>query len=179
MVLHKAVLTIGGKEFHLEKNISISTGVRTGFLVGGSGSTLMSVVTSFLDDGNPLNASGEQRSGMFIDLGGGVRMVQIEAHSYEGNANPFGGSGGADPWTQADELVHAIETTQIDSRGTATLEYGEYSSGGKYGPIPVVIEEPTVQLDAERGQIAEFSLTCLKAADLTDIDFSDAISQPF
>lgn len=176
MVMHKARLTIGGNTFTFEKNITITTGVRTGFLVGGGGSTLMSVVTDFLDDGQ-LNASGAQRSGLFIDLGGGVRMVQIEADTYQSNDNPFGGSGGADPWTQADELVHAIETTQIDSRGTATLEYGEY--GEKYAAMPVVIEEPTVELDANEGQIARISLTCLKAADLQDISVSDAISRTF
>ena len=177
MVLHKARLTIGGETFEFEKNISITTGVRTGFLVGGSGSTLTSVVTSFLDDGNPFNGSGEQRAGLFLDLGGGVRTVQIESQTFMGNDDQFGGEGGADEWAQADELMHAIETTQIDSRGTATLEYGKY--GDEYPAMSVIIEEPTVTLDTENYGIAEFSLTCIKAQDLQDVFESDAISQPF
>lgn len=163
-----AELTIGGDEFHLKKNIEITTGVRTGFLVGGSGSTANHVFHDLVDDEDFLNNSTSEgmRAGVHIDEGGGVRMVQIEFQTYEGNSDQFGNATGEDVFTQADELIHTIETTEIDSRFPATLEYSTYEDGHR-GPIDVVFEEPMMTLSTDKFGIAEGSLTCLKTANLS------------
>lgn len=41
----------------------------------------------------------------------------------------------------ANELGHQLANTRIDSTAPATVEHGEYSEGGRYGPVSVTIQE--------------------------------------
>lgn len=194
--LQKAVLTVDADvdgdgaaetgEFHMAGNLEVTPGLRTGYLVGGRGSTVNSILSSTLGDGSNV------RQGFYLDLGGGAHTVDIQFRGWEGATDQsgtpvqWGNEGvddtptkadatGADPITQIDVLMRYLTRAEIDSRSPATLEYGEYSSGGLYSAMNVVVEGPNFTRSAQDGSWFDGSLTCIRAADLNDA--LDAIKQ--
>ena len=171
---NNAKITIGGQTFEIkygsENNPATFTdGVRTGFLTQGH-STSLSLATDFLDDFQLNSSNNNQRAGFFLDGGGGVRYWTFEVYLAEGlSGYQWGGYAGADAITQKDVFMHAVESTRSDSFHPATLETGEYSSGGLFSPVSVVLEEPTLQVQTGMENAATGTITCLKAADVDEL----------
>lgn len=180
MTLQKAILTIeadvdgdGSTEtgkFHMQGNAEISPGLRTGYLVGGRGSTANAVFDSLLGDGE------SRQQGVFLGFGGGTRIYEIKFRGWQGSDLQWGNTGnggtaadatGEDPLTQIDVLLEYLSTADLDSRNPATLEYGEHYVDGRFEPDTVVPEQPTFTRSAEDGQWFDGSMTLLSAADLT------------
>jgi hypothetical protein len=166
--------------FEMAGNLEIVPGIRTGFLIGGRGSTVNSVVSSLLGDGQ------SARKGIYLDLGGGARQVDINFWGWEGardqDGNPlqWGNTGntdsptqadatGADPITQIDCLMQYLTVAEIDSRNPATLEYGEHHDDGLYDPLDVVVEGPQMTRAAEDGSWFVGQLTTLEAVDVDQV----------
>lgn len=171
--------------FELAGNLEIVPGLRTGFLIGGRGSSANAVVADLLGEGE------SNRQGFYLDLGGGVRQIQVNFWGWEGAQADIDGDGtaedlqwgntgntgsatatdatGADPLTQIDVLMEYLATGEIDSRSPATLEYGEHHSGGLYDELNVVIEGPQFTRSAQDGQWFTGQMTLLEAVDAEQV----------
>lgn len=183
MTLQRAELTLsadvdndGTQEdgvFVLEDDITIQPQVRTGFLIGGRGSEANSIIQD--------NAGGgtSSRAGLYLDLGGGQHVIEIEFSKWEGAPQQWGNTGddteltqgdatGADPITQMGVLMRYLTVGTYDSVQPATLEYGEYSDSGLYSPLDVVIEGPQVRRSAEDGSWIDGTLTCIETVDVNE-----------
>ena len=193
MTLQYARLTVDGSPggqsatgiFEFAGNLEIVPGLRTGFLIGGRGSTFNAVVAETLRD------QDSNRQGVYLDLGGGTRSVAINFLGWKGAQVDLDGDGsteplqwgdtgndsqvtvtdatGADPITQMDVLMEYLVTAEIDSRSPATLEYGEHHDGGLYDPLNVVIEGPQLTRAAEDGSWFTGQMTFLEAVDADQI----------
>lgn len=163
--------------FRMVGDLQLNPFIRTGFLIGGRGSTINSITQEQL-------GKESNRKGIYLDLGGGVHGYDIDFRGWEGaidadgNAVQWGNTGddtevtigdatGADPLTQMDVLFHYLLVGEYDSRGGATFEAGEFSESGLYDPLDVTIEAPQVIRSAEDGSWFDGSLTVLS---LTRID---------
>jgi len=160
-------------EFHMRGDLVVKPSIRTGFLVGGRGSTVNSVVSN--------TTGGEQsgREGYRLDLGGGARIVEIEFTGWEGSDDQWGNTGdgtevtvgdatGASAVTQMEVLMEYLNVGEYDSRNPATLEYGEHHPDGIYSAIDVVLEGPQTRKTAEDGEWFQGTLTCISVQSLED-----------
>lgn len=197
MTLQQATLTIqadadgdGSAEtgvFEMAGNLEVTPSIRTGYIIGGRGSTFNAVISNLVADGE------SKRQGFFLDLGGGARAIEINFRGWKGAIDENGNNlqwgndssqtktqasaTGQDPLTQIDVLMRYLTVGEIDSRNPATLEYGEYSSSGLYSSLGVVIEGPTMTRAAEDGSWFDGSMTCIEAADVRNVwDLSDTQS---
>lgn len=157
--------------FDMGVDVETTTTFRTGYLVGGRGSTANAVFGDLVGDGE------SQYQGVFLGFGGGVKVVEVTFRNYKGSTHQWGNTGnggtkadatGEDAITQADVLSKYIEAADLDSRGPATLEHGEYSKSGRYSPDKVALEQPSFKRNWEEdGNWFSGTLTCPLAADLT------------
>jgi hypothetical protein len=187
LVLDADVDGDGSKEsgrFVMAGNITIETAGRTGYLIGGRGSSINAVIQDATSDGE------SNRRGFFEDLGGGAFTVAINFNGWEGaqlddgtdvqwgdDPNPgktVASATGEHPLTQIAVFNKYYQTGTFDSRNPATLEYGEHHADGLYSALSVVIEEPglTWHPPSEGGQDAGTytgQLTCIAAAQADDL----------
>lgn len=164
----RASLTIGSNTYDLVLTESISLEQRTGYIVGGGGSTAWNYVGGLVGDDQSM------REGIHVDLGGGATTITIEFNQWtgaqdgSGDSLSWGGYINAEPARQMSVLMHDIETTTIDSENPATLEYLEWSDGGLYEPRDVVLEQPNITNVAEDASWVSGSITCISTADLSE-----------
>ena len=135
--------------FDLSAGIEISPRVRTGDLIGGSGSQAAAVLNYVTDT--------DARTGFNLDLGGGATVVDVSFRGFEGSTGQWGdGSGnaaadatGENVFRQVSVLFQYLRTGTFDSRSPATLAWGEYSASGVYDPLDVSPEEPQLTFAAD------------------------------
>ncbi|WP_338417006.1 hypothetical protein [Halobacterium salinarum] len=166
---------------------TLAPSIRTGYVVGGRGSTVNAVLGNLAGDGN-----NSKRKGIYLDAGGGTMTYELNWRTWEGARNPddqplqWGdnpdpsvhtqtSATGATALDQLECLLYWLEQTTVDSENTATLEYGQHHSNGLYDPVDVVFEEPTIRDVAEDGSWVSGSLTLVSAANLSQIQ--DAASR--
>lgn len=172
--LQGVILRAGGKTFALRGEAEITAGIRTGFILDGSGSTWTSYFSEILNSFPGVDVG--LREGIHLDLGGGESMVEVEATGWMGSDLSWGGAAGAEPLTQMSVLQKTLRDTQIDSFRPATLEWGEFSAPGQHSPLNVVVESPRVTYDAERPGIIDVSFIALETASF-DNDFIDSVTR--
>lgn len=192
MLADRAILTlpagdIGGPdgvvtgEFQLAGNLEITPSFRTGYIIGGSGSAINTVIQQFVGEGEARNGQG-----FFLDLGSGAHVIECAFRGWRGaqdaNGNPLQWGNTGDPSTKTYEdttgeiplsqincLEQYLRSIKIDSASPATLEYGEYSPSGMYEPLDVVLEGPTFTSAAEDGAWFDGTLTMIEAAAIEDV----------
>lgn len=171
--------------FVLTKDIRLSHHTRTGFILGGSGSTLVDIVTDIYEglDLGDVPSDGNNQGG-FLDLGGGSHAVEVEAVVSAGSDDQWGtGDGGdldmtgAHPVHQMQLLDRVLQLAEIDSRGpddnypdghTGTLEVGLYEGdSGVFQALNVAVEEPQLTFDAtQSSSTATVNINFIEAFDL-------------
>lgn len=108
-----------------------------------------------------------------LGAGAGRHVITIDAIQYVGSDDEWGDTDPGDSAvTKRDTLDHALNTVRIssDSGNLATLEVGEYSSGGKFDPLPVVMLETQLGVAAtESASFVDVNLQMLEGADVQDI----------
>lgn len=192
--LNRAVLTIeadadgdGTAEtgvFEMGGNLTVRPQIRTGFLIEDRGSTINSVIASWVDDYGAADGETSKRRGFYVDLGGGQFTWDIEFRGWEGSVDDEGNSlqwgddpapsrtqtsaTGEPPMTQISVLMRYINNAEIDSRGPATLEVAEFSTNGLYDPLDVILEGPQTTARASEPDGFDGRMTCIHAADLND-----------
>ncbi|MFD1512465.1 hypothetical protein [Halomarina rubra] len=170
--------------------LRIEQGTRTGFLVesgGGLTGSINSIVVDWWEEKQGEQLSGDgKRQGWYLDLGAGQHYAEISFRGFEGSDGQWGSSPdpavqtaasatGAHPTTQMQVLDRYLQICTVDSKSPATLHVGEYSDAGRYGPLEVVIEDPSFTYDVEEPSIYDGSITFLEAMTLGE--FYDAHEQ--
>ncbi|MUV59972.1 hypothetical protein [Halobacterium sp. CBA1126] len=160
---------------------SIAPSLRTGYVVGGRGSTVNAVLGQLAGDGED-----SKRKGVYLDAGGGTMMYNLELKKWEGASDEDGNllqwgdtpdpsvhtktsASGMDAYSQLECLTYWLEQSTIDSENPALLEYGQHYDDGVYDPVEVVFEEPQIRQVAEDGSHITGTLTLASAANLRDI----------
>lgn len=164
--------------FVLAGDLEIRPLIQPDFLVGGRGSTISSLGSEVIGDGTG-------RQGYYLDFGGGVAGAEIAFRSWEGasadidddgteedlqwgntgdpSTDTVGDTTGADPITQISTLYQYLIVGTVDSRNTATLSYGEFSSSGLYSPQNVVLANLDLSRVADDGSWFDGELTLYEA----------------
>jgi len=135
--------------FSLGTGIEISPQIRTGQLIGRTGSTIGAVADTFTGE------SG--RAGFQLDAGAGAFIVDVQFRGTEtpkgrwgdGSTNPEADAEGEGVFRQLSVLMRYLNRGTFDSRNAGTLEWGDYSASGAYGPLNVAPEEPQLTFSAE------------------------------
>lgn len=174
MPLDGLILSIGGQTFTF-KSCEVTSGVRTGYILDGSGSTWTAIFSDILGESNLFGEDFGFRQGIYLDLGGGEHIVELEATGWEGSNLPFGGVGGQDPSTQMNVLENVLVETQIDSVSPATIEFGEYSSGGMFSPLNVVVEGPRITRSQRSPSTFDIEMVFIETASFESGVFADAL----
>lgn len=165
--------------FELYGDVEVQQGVRTGYLIGGRGSSVNGIVQGTFDKGE------EKRRGVHLDLGGGQHTWQVKATGWkagqkaDGTPVQWGTSSdpskvsattatGAEAIVQQDVLNHFLSVGTYDSRGDARLRFGEHSDGtyaSSNGLMDdfknVAIESPQTTISAESKDKIDVSLTLI------------------
>ena len=164
-----------GVEFHIPlSNGRLEHVTRTGFVLDGVGSTLIDTLSDVFGEFTDADISGEgARAGVYTDLGGGQHVIRLETELTTGASYQWGdGSGtrwdatGEDVRTQMQLFDRVMQLVEIDSRPghKATLSVGEYSTGGDWDELRVVVEQPEEVIDYEReSSTGTFSATFIEA----------------
>lgn len=173
--LNGLILQTGGKTFAMKGNLEISAGVRTGFILDGSGSTWTALFSDWLNDIPGFDVG--MRQGIFLDLGGGEHIVEVEATGWTGSDLAWGGVSGADPITQLNVLEKTLVSTQIDSFSPATIEFGEFSSQGMYSPLNVVVEGPRMTHSTQKVGSVDVTMVFIETATFDTGAFLDALAR--
>lgn len=152
------------------ESVEPTIGIRTGYLIGGRGSTANAVLDDLLGDGE------SRQQGVFLGFGGGTRKYDLSFSGWEGSGDQWGDTGnggtasdatGEDPWTQIDVLIQYLSVASVDSTGLATLEYGEHHPNGRFDSVGVVPEQPQFTPPLDESSTFTGSMTLLSAANLT------------
>lgn len=92
--------------------------------------------------------SGSLKAQVFEGVGAGIRTWRVEFVQWEGNSDQWGGAAASDDViVKLQTLGHAIAHTRITSSAPAELQFGEYSTNGKYAPVDVVPGEVELPID--------------------------------
>lgn len=175
MTLQGAILTVDGDSFAMHGNISLSAGIRTGYILEGTGDTWTAIWKSLVE-ATDLPVDWEFREGIYLDLGGGAHVVEIEFKGWKGSNLAWGdGYSDADPITQLNVLEQKLVETQIDSFRPAILEYGEYSPSGMFEPLEVAVEGPRFTHSADDPSTFTGEMVCIAVAAINSEVFGDAL----
>jgi len=143
--------------FDLSTGVSITPGIRTGDLIGQTGSQAAALI-DYVSPGD------QGRAGYNLDVGGGAAFYRVEFRGFEGSSGRWGNGSSddvadaeaEDVWRQLSVWQRYLNRGEFDSRSPATFEWGDYSSSGAYDPIAVSVEEPAATFSAEE-QTSVFS----------------------
>lgn len=179
--------------FVLAGDLEISMNFRTGYVIGGRGAAINSVIQQYAGDGEAENGQG-----FFVDLGSGAHVIEINFRgwkgaevpaSYDSNDKPdswepaqWGNTGdassktyadttGAHPLSQINCLEQYLRHLKIDSASPASLQYGEFSPSGLYeDSLDVVLEGPQFTRTSDQPTPTfDGTLTMIEAAAIQDV----------
>ena len=167
--------------FEFTSNVSVTPQIRTGFLLGGAGSSINSVLSGLYEEatGEQLQGDGK-RQGFYLDLGAGEHAFEVRVDQYApGDTDQWGATAdtgvqdgtsatGGDAYRQAFVFDRYVTLSTPDSVTPATLHVGEYAANGAYAPLDVVIESPQLTVDTENPGTLTGSMTFLEAASFDD-----------
>lgn len=87
-----------------------------------------------------------------VGVGAGTRTFIVRFDSWEGDTSEWGGlTAGRHAAAKAQHLGDALASVRFSSDNTATLSYGEYSSGGDLSPLSVTLGEADLPYDTTEG----------------------------
>lgn len=126
-----------GDTFVGTKNLSVTTQQQPFYLLDGF-KTLRTL-------GELTNLTDNDTSQAFLGGGARVRIWQVEFEQFEGSSDTWGGANASDDAiVKANTLDQSLATAGIDGTNTATLKWGEFSSGGDYSAQDVVPGEISI-----------------------------------
>jgi hypothetical protein len=164
--LDRAILEVGGREFHMVGNVQVTQQMMIDYILEGFGSNVSAVLDQFFD--------GEgRRQGAYLDLGAGDSIFEFSfqgwkgAEDSDGNPVPWGGVSGADPLVQMQVFMDALRQTTTDSMNPARLQVGEYSPGGRLdSSLTVALQSPRMSHVAEEPHTFDGDLQCIECSNI-------------
>lgn len=144
----------------------------------GTSSQVSAIVGEFFDGSGSVDLGDTKRKTFAVDAGGGAHTVEIDCRAWEGSDGQWGATGDDSQVTAVDAtgapadrqlfvLDRALSVATVDSRTPATLSVGEYSQDGVYGPLDVLIEQPSGVYNTGRSvSDIDVSLVCVETINL-------------
>jgi hypothetical protein len=144
----------------------------------GTSSQVSALVGEYFDTGDSVELGDTKRKTFAVDAGGGAHQVEIDAVAWGGSDGQWGATGDDSQITAADAtgaaadrqlfvLDRALSVATVGSLNPATLEVGEYSEDGLYGPLDVLVEQPSVVYNTEQSTSSvDVSLVCVETINL-------------
>lgn len=163
-----------------EGRLTVSEGVRTGYLLQGSLSQLSALITDFIDEDEA------DRKGFYVDLGGGQHTFDIRFESPKDSEKPGGGlyqwgttaddsvlephsATGAGRITQLQVFSNFVRRGKTDSFTPGRFQFGQYhESGILEDEIAVGIESPSGRLVNDGSSRFEGSMTLIELRTLRE-----------
>lgn len=134
------------------------------------GQQALALYDQFVAGGGQSGRGDGLKQSTAIGSGAGQHVIKVNGIQYQDSDDAWGDTSSGDAAiTKRDELNQALNTVRISSDNVALLEAGEYSSGGEYDPLPVVVLQSSLGVSAtEDGVgIVTVSLELLEAADIS------------
>ena len=147
--------------FEFKSNVTSALETRTGRIGSGKLSQANAVFTEWVESQTDQEFAGTgKRQQVYLDLGAGEHVVEIDFQGFEGSTHQWGDTGnggsasdatGENVNRQMELLDRYLQVCEIDSRPghEATLEFGNYSEDGYYEPLVVAPEQPRVEFNTE------------------------------
>lgn len=113
-------------------------------------------------------SGGDLTEQVFQGAGSRIRRFQIDFAQWEGSTDSWGSAAADDDiMVKMQTLDNALASTRITSDNVATLEFGEYTSGGSFDSISVVPGEVTLPVNYEENtSVFRPTVNWLDAVDL-------------
>lgn len=165
--------------FHLVGNVSVTQEVQKSFVFDNTASGLIQLVSDIA------GFEIEQRKGLYLDIGAGQHIFEIEFRGWEGatdgdgNAVPWGDGSGTypadatqdEPLKQLQCFNRYLQFSTTDSFNPATLYVGEYADGtygtnGEFDPLKVAVQGPRNTHTAEDFSTFDGTFTALEVLQL-------------
>jgi hypothetical protein len=157
-----------GQVFRATQNTEITVSRNSSYLFNG-GRSALALFERFVGDGGADGVADGLDQSVYLGTGAASKTIRLRFTQSVGSGESWGTATAAgSAVTKRDALVRAVETQTISSEPgqTATLEWGEYSSGGKYAPKNVVIGDMDLPVDAtDEASSFTGTIECLEAAD--------------
>jgi len=105
-----------------------------------------------------------------IGPGSGRHVINVQGIQFRDSDDTWGDTDPGDrAITKRDELDRALNTVRISSDNVAIYEAGEYSSVGRFDPIPVVVLQSQLGISAtdDGTGVVTVSLELLESADIS------------
>lgn len=157
-------------KFHFAGDLRVTMRIERNYLLKTDGAELQfaSILLEAFDELsgstgiNVPNPGDSKHKTLAWNYGAGSAVVEIDFKGWTGSTERWGDTGddsqltagdatGEDAFTQLQVLYRWLSMTEVDSLTPATIEFGEYSSGGLYGPMSVLVEQPTFDFDTNEG----------------------------
>jgi len=107
----------------------------------------------------------------FVGSGSRVRTFTVEFVQFEGSTDSWGDAASSDDvLVKLNEFGNELANADVDSTNPATLEYGEYTSGGTHSALTVVPGEVTLPAEFGVEQSATTARPTIQWLDAADLD---------
>lgn len=164
--------------FVFPSDVRVEIETRTKQFFESSGET--AVILEWLADQAGVDLPGTGlRQTLAFDFGSGTHAVTLDFRSFTGSEYRWGDSGNGgtkgdasveDVFSQMSVLDRYIQTATLDSENPAILEVAEYSEEGRYGPLAVMPENPTLSFDSqEQSSTFDGSITWIETLSLEQV----------
>lgn len=159
-----------GDVFRVRKNVETTLDQQTQFLFNG-GTQALALYKQFVENGGQQDRADSLKQSATLGAGAGTRTIQVRGTQYVDSQDAWGSASASDSaTTKRDVFDQALATADIDSENPATLELGEFSTGGQFDPLPVVILQSSITTDTtQEASSLGVSLECMETASLDDI----------
>jgi len=159
-----------GRVYRITSHVDATMEQTSQYLFNGA-EQVGAVYEQYTERGGQSGRGDGLKQNVAVGSGGGQHVISVDALQYVDSEDQWGDSDPSDSAvSKRDELNHALNTTRISSDNPAVLELGEYSDGGRFGPLPVVMQQSTLGVSAtdEGPSIVTVNLQMLEAADLSE-----------
>lgn len=158
--------------FRLGANTRINSRTMTDYVVSRQFSGINAIVSDTLE------GFDTERSGYYVDLGAGGKVIEVEKTGWTGSDERWGdGSGnsardatGSSAWHQAQLLERFVTRGEYDSRNAGELAVGEISIDGEFeeAHLPVTVKEYEWTRQSDEPATFDINLTLARTAALDE-----------
>ena len=160
------------EEYRIKSHTDVSMEQVWQFLFNGGEQAVALFEQFFAEEGGQSGRGDGLKQSAALGTGAGRHIVTVDAIQYVESDDEWGGLdlSTASSTTIRDKFNNALNTTRIASDNPALFETGEYSSGGMFDPLPVVMQQSNIGTAAtEDGHtVVTINLQMLEAADVSE-----------
>jgi len=171
----KLQLPGGGNDTFVGRgNIVVNYQLTNDYLLNPGGAVAASF-NAFVKNGGQGKADGYGQNPYLAPIP--LHRIEVRFDTWEGDTAQWGDANSDDSrLVKLQTLDYELNHRLVSSRNLAIFEHGEYSSSGKYNPLPVVVKDSNLTADTTEGPSrGQANITLLEAMDAQES--IDAVSR--